>query len=171
MVGQSLDSRNTQYKISFGRKIWDWKIHSPSSLDDKTREYWGKTPHYLSFTWEFWAPFSRVWLTMGQRATVVSPKTSLYWEYSLSCCRHSIGRPESPLIQEGILKTLPCSPHHRALRVLEERHSYIPNKCVHHKQPSSGPVPTLKATIQREGELVLINLWKNPPEIFQLQSW
>ena len=50
-------------------------------------------------------PFSRVSMTMGQRSSIRSPKTSLHLGQSSSCSTPSIGRPEAPLVQEGNLKT------------------------------------------------------------------
>ena len=66
-------------------------------------------------------PFSRVSMTMGQRSSIRSPKTSLHLGQSSSCSTPSIGRPEAPLVQEGNLKTCPWSPHHRAHGGEEER--------------------------------------------------
>ena len=58
---------------------------------------------------------------MRQSSRIRSPQTSLHLGQSSSFSTPSIGRPEAPLVQEGNLKTCPCSPHHTAHGGEEER--------------------------------------------------
>ena len=60
-------------------------------------------------------------MTMRQMLNIRSPQTSLHLGPSSSFSRPSIARPEAPLVQEGHLKTCPCSPHHTAHGGEEER--------------------------------------------------
>ena len=62
--------------------------------------------HWIGIRTPVWAILTKAWLTIGWRASLLSPKASQLWEETHLSLDQRFAVTESPLLQEGTLKTL-----------------------------------------------------------------
>ena len=107
-----------------------------------------------------WAPLRKSWLTIGQTANFLLPKTSLYLGNSSSFSRISIGTDKAPLFQEGNLKTLHLKTSPQGSMDKNWKPPTFPYNFGHHKQAVTGPSQHAIRQHPKRG-LYLINLLTN----------
>ena len=135
--------------------------HLDSQLGDVGNEVWLLMSHWIGIWTPVWAPLNMAWLTRGQSARFLSPKTSFYLGHSSSFSRLSISKDRVPSPPRGKPQTihLKLSPQ-GSWRI--RRETLLPFMTIVDTTTklALALVTILPASTQWERGLVLSNLWK-----------
>ena len=117
-----------------------------------------------------WASLSRAWLTMGQSASFLSLKATLYLGHSSSFSRPLFGLTRFPYRWSVKPQDPPIEAPMTGLKEVQKRDTpSIPDNCGYHKQAGSGPSHHTNSQHPKR-QVLCYQPVKNTPEISQVHS-